>query len=82
MSFTSKPLDGSLVEPVENFVGDVFSQAVGDLGELVKIPGIAWPSFDPENLEVSARAVKKLLDELEIFDAPRSQTETLVLQQF
>ncbi len=68
MSFISKPLDGSLVEPVENFVGEVFSEAVGTLGELVKIPGIAWPSFDPEQLEVSANAVKRLLDSLELFD--------------
>ena len=68
MSFISKPLDGSLVEPVENFVGEVFSEAVGTLGELVKIPGIAWPSFDAEQLEVSANAVKKLLEELELFD--------------
>jgi cysteinylglycine-S-conjugate dipeptidase len=68
MSFISKPLDGSLVEPVENFVGEVFSEAVGTLGELVKIPGIAWPSFDPAQLEVSANAVKRLLDSLELFD--------------
>jgi cysteinylglycine-S-conjugate dipeptidase len=68
MSFTPKPLDGSLVDPVENFVGDVFAQAVGDLGALVKIPGIAWPSFDPANLEDSALAVKGLLDGLDLFD--------------
>lgn len=68
MSFISKPLDDSLVEPVENFVGEIFSHAVGTLGELVKIPGIAWPSFDPEHLEVSANAVKDLLASLNLFD--------------
>ena len=68
MSFVSKPLDDSLVEPVEKFVSEVFSQAVGTLGELVKIPGIAWPSFDPQHLEDSAQAVRQLLLDIEIFD--------------
>lgn len=68
MSYTPKPLESSLIEPVENFVSEVFPQAVGTLGELVKIPGIAWPSFDPEQLEISANAVRDLLAELELFD--------------
>jgi acetylornithine deacetylase/succinyl-diaminopimelate desuccinylase-like protein len=68
MSFAKKPLDSNLIEPVENFVSENFSNAVGILGDLVKIPGIAWPSFDPNNLELSAKKVQELLQDLELFD--------------
>jgi hypothetical protein len=41
---------------------------LGTLGQLVKIPGIAWESFDARELERSAVAVKQELDALEFFD--------------
>jgi cysteinylglycine-S-conjugate dipeptidase len=62
------PFDESLVARVTGFVTENFSQAVGDLGELVKIPGIAWPSFDPAQLDLSAEAVKSHFEGLGVFD--------------
>ncbi len=38
-----------------------FDATLAQLKELVAIPGIAWPSFDPAPLEQSARAVAELL---------------------
>ncbi|MFT4235996.1 MAG: dipeptidase [Microbacterium sp.] len=35
-------------------------QALADLGRLVRIPGIAWPSFDQEQLPRSAQAIAEL----------------------
>ncbi|MEL0237116.1 MAG: M20/M25/M40 family metallo-hydrolase, partial [Aquiluna sp.] len=68
MSFDEISLDRNLLEKATKFAEDSFPNAVGILGKLVKIPGIAWPAFDPENLETSARAVANELTELGIFD--------------
>ena len=68
MSFDEISLDRNLLEKATKFAEDSFPNAVGFLGKLVKIPGIAWPAFDPENLETSARAVTNELTELGIFD--------------
>lgn len=57
MAFASEPLDQALVEPVTKFISDHFPQAIGQLGEMVKIPGIAWEAFDANNLERSAELV-------------------------
>lgn len=45
-----------------------FPRAVGILGDLVRIPGIAWDAFDPANLQASAEAVADLLRATEVFD--------------
>ncbi|WP_066291474.1 dipeptidase [Arthrobacter sp. B6] len=42
-------------------VDRAFDATVAQLKELVSIPGIAWPSFDPEPLDRSAQAVAELL---------------------
>lgn len=68
MTFSKVSVSSELQAKVESFVQENFSQAVGDLGELVKIPGIAWPSFDPSNLKRSADAVKNLLSATGLFD--------------
>lgn len=57
------------VEHVKQAVGEQFPARLGDLSTLVRIPGIAWDAFDPAELQRSAEAVKKLLEELEIFDS-------------
>ncbi|WP_159702929.1 dipeptidase [Arthrobacter sp. 18067] len=46
-----------LTEAVEG----AFSTTVAALKQLVGIPGIAWPSFDPRELERSAEAVAELV---------------------
>ncbi len=68
MGFASEPLDKALVQPVTQFIDDSFPQAIGQLGEMVKIPGIAWEAFDPNNLERSAALVAQYFKELNFFD--------------
>ncbi|MEY4409777.1 MAG: hypothetical protein RLZ99_250 [Actinomycetota bacterium] len=68
MAFASEPLDQALVEPVTEFISDHFPQAIGQLGEMVKIPGIAWEAFDADNLERSAQLVADYFSELDFFD--------------
>ena len=68
MAFASEPLDKALVEPVTQFIDDSFPQAIGQLGEMVKIPGIAWEAFDANNLERSAQLVADYFKELNFFD--------------
>ncbi len=68
MTFSKVSLSPQDQSNVETFVQENFSQVVAELGALVKIPGIAWPSFDPNNLTRSAAAVQKLLQETGLFD--------------
>lgn len=62
------PLNPELVSQSENFVAGRFPKLVGVLGDLVRIPGIAWEAFDAANLEKSADAVSVLLRETGVFD--------------
>jgi hypothetical protein len=68
MSFSEISLDASSVAKAEAITSENFPQALATLGQLVKIPGIAWPSFDPEELERSARAVAEEFKHLNFFD--------------
>jgi len=61
-------LNPDLVSQSEKFVAGRFAKAVGTLGDLVRIPGIAWDAFDPHNLERSATAVADLLEGTGLFD--------------
>lgn len=45
--------------------------ALADLGGLVRIPGIAWPSFDQTQLERSAQRVAELAEDTGVFDDVR-----------
>ena len=68
MSFSEISVNSDLVEKTKALTDENFPAALGTLGQLVKIPGIAWPSFDPAELERSARAVADELSKLEFFD--------------
>ena len=48
--------------------------ALADLGSLVRIPGIAWPSFDQTQLRRSAEAVKALAEGTGVFDSVEIRT--------
>jgi acetylornithine deacetylase/succinyl-diaminopimelate desuccinylase-like protein len=48
-------------EALRQAVGESFDATVNRLKELVAIPGIAWPSFDPAPLNASAEAVAGLV---------------------
>ncbi|SDL15811.1 Acetylornithine deacetylase/Succinyl-diaminopimelate desuccinylase [Microbacterium azadirachtae] len=45
--------------------------ALSDLGDLVRIPGIAWPAFDQTQLVRSAAAVAELAEGTGVFDSVR-----------
>lgn len=48
-----------------------FPRSMADLGDLVRIPGIAWPSFDQSQLARSAEAVAELARGTGVFDEVR-----------
>jgi acetylornithine deacetylase/succinyl-diaminopimelate desuccinylase-like protein len=68
MSFSEISLDSALVAKADAFTSEIFPEAVTTLTELVKIAGIAWPSFDPNELERSAEAVAREFKNLNFFD--------------
>ncbi len=43
-------------------------RTIAELSRLVRIPSVAWSSFDPAHVEASAQAVAELVRELNIFD--------------
>ncbi|MEY3029435.1 MAG: hypothetical protein RL198_832 [Actinomycetota bacterium] len=67
MAFHSD-LTGVPLEAVSEETELAFPQAIGLLGQLVKIPGIAWDAFDPQHLTASARRVQDELESLNFFD--------------
>lgn len=68
MAFGDFELDLSPAPAIQQFVEDNFGSAVRELTEMVAIPGIAWPAFDPKNLELSAEGVAQRLRDLDFFD--------------
>src|SRR6056300_625959 len=68
MSFAEISKDKSIIDKASTFVDSAFDEALDKLTRLVKIPGIAWPSFDPGELQRSAQAVKSEFDQLGFFD--------------
>ena len=63
------PVSAELLHQVTESVIDEFASRVGNLCDLVRIPGIAWEAFDASNLAKSATAVRDLFAELDIFDS-------------
>ena len=49
------------VEALRAAVHESFDATVENLKDLVEVPGIAWPSFDPAPLDASAEAVAELV---------------------
>ena len=49
-------------------VDAAFPVALANLGDLVRIPGIAWDAFDPQQLERSAEAVAELFRQTGVFE--------------
>lgn len=66
----------SLLSPLREAVAADFSAVVGQLSGLVRIPAMAWDSFDPAELDTAAKHVAALLHEagiadVDILQAPR-----------
>lgn len=55
------PIPGVDTEAVTRAVNDAFDATLSSLKDLVAIPGIAWASFDPAELDRSAEAVAALV---------------------
>lgn len=64
MSTEFTPLEQDTIEALRATVTGSREQLLGELSELVAIPGVAWESFDPQDLERSAQAVRDLLAQL------------------
>lgn len=60
--------DSISVALVKEKVDAAFPVAIANLGDLVRIPGIAWDAFDAQQLELSAEAVAALFRETGIFE--------------
>lgn len=60
-------MDSSFPE-VKTVVESAFPHALSELCRLVRIPSVSWPSFGPENVEASARAVAALAEETGLFE--------------
>lgn len=63
--------DPAVESAVSEAVSSGIPSALADLGELVRIPGIAWPSFDQTQLERSASRVAELAEGTGVFDEVR-----------
>jgi cysteinylglycine-S-conjugate dipeptidase len=68
MSFSEISLNTDLIAKSSNWCRGQFPDAVSTLSKLVRIPGIAWPAFDPAHLEQSAKAVAEELSSIGFFD--------------
>jgi acetylornithine deacetylase/succinyl-diaminopimelate desuccinylase-like protein len=66
-STSSTESEAAVLEAVETG----FPAALSDLGQLVRIPGMAWPAFDQTQLERSADAVATLARGTGVFDEVR-----------
>ncbi|MGM7671894.1 dipeptidase [Microbacterium sp. A93] len=63
--------DPAVESAVAEAVAIGIPSALSDLGDLVRIPGIAWPSFDQTQLERSAERVAALATDTGVFDEVR-----------
>ncbi|MFB7252232.1 dipeptidase [Microbacterium sp. NPDC056234] len=70
-SDSQTPEDLAVEEAVLESVATGLPRTLGDLGDLVRIPGIAWPSFDQTQLERSADAIAALARDTGVFDEVR-----------
>lgn len=68
MPFNEISLNSDLLDRSGHWTKQNLDAAVSKLAELVRIPGIAWPAFDPAELERSAEAVASELSALDFFD--------------
>ena len=68
MTSQTPNVDPAIESAVTEAVAIGIPSALSDLGDLVRIPGIAWPSFDQTQLERSAERVAALATGTGVFD--------------
>lgn len=71
MTSQTQNVDPAIESAVTEAVAIGIPSALSDLGDLVRIPGIAWPSFDQTQLERSAERVASLATGTGVFDEVR-----------
>lgn len=64
----SGPLGGATADDLRHAVNHAFDFTLDQLKQLVSIPGIAWPSFDPAMLERSAEEVAAMVRKVGLTD--------------
>ena len=62
-------LSDSVADAAAQQVEQLFEPQLETLKSLVRIPGIAWDAFDPQQLEASAQAVADLFSSTGLFDS-------------
>ncbi|GAA1524141.1 acetylornithine deacetylase/succinyl-diaminopimelate desuccinylase-like protein [Microbacterium ginsengiterrae] len=63
--------DPAVESAVTEAVATGIPKALADLGDLVRIPGMAWPAFDQSQLQRSAERVAQLAEDTGVFDEVR-----------
>ncbi|WP_144796695.1 dipeptidase [Microbacterium paludicola] len=63
--------DPAVESAVTEAVASGIPKALADLGDLVRIPGMAWPAFDQSQLQRSAERVAQLAEDTGVFDEVR-----------
>ncbi|MCS3843945.1 dipeptidase [Microbacterium sp. AK031] len=71
MTSQTPNVDPAIESAVAEAVAIGIPSALSDLGDLVRIPGIAWPSFDQSQLVRSAEHVAALATDTGVFDDVR-----------
>lgn len=71
MTSQTQNVEPAIESAVTEAVAIGIPSALSDLGDLVRIPGVAWPSFDQTQLERSAEHVASLATGTGVFDDVR-----------
>jgi len=58
-----------LILDVRAIADECLPEWLDELGDLVRIPSVSWPSFDASFIQTSAQAVQQLLTDLNFFDS-------------
>ncbi len=66
-----------MVEVAKQLIDQGFPNRIATLGQLVRIPGIAWDAFDAANLDRSAEAAAELLKATGVFESVEIKTATV-----
>lgn len=69
MSFKYQGLEPQLVDYVKSWSENNFESKVSQLGDLVRIPSLAWKEADSQPLIESSEKIRALFTETELFDS-------------
>ena len=59
----------ALEADIKQHIDAVFDTTIAELCELVRIPSVSWPAFDPAHVQASAEKVAELMRSTGVFDA-------------